>query len=390
MSPPLRSTFDKTMSVTTGPQARILIAPQAFKGTLSAQRAAAAMARGCCAAASGHVRLAPDIQPIADGGDGSIDALVSSGYARVMIDTRGATGQHGVASIGVKGDVAAVELANACGLHRQTPYGLQPLSSSSVGLGDALLSALDAAPSKLLVFIGGSASTDGGSGMLQALGARLLDANGREVAPGGQWLADIARLDLDGLDPRLRELDIVVATDVTSPLTGPDGAAQVFAPQKGANAAEVRLLDDGLRHWAHVLAAATGIDASRQPGAGAAGGVGVAAMTALNARRESGFEVLANEISLAERLAACDAVMTGEGAFDAQSLLGKGTGRIIEWARQANVPVGLVCGRIDYLPKELLELGVRASQPLDSCDAESPVGRVEQAARTVARKLLGF
>lgn len=368
-------------------QARLLIAPQAFKGTLSARRVAAAMARGACAFARGRISLSLDVCPMADGGDGSLDALVASGYTRVMTTTRGATGERRAAFVAVADRGAAVEIANACGLARQVPIGLDPLGASSHGLGDAIHTALEGDPATLTIFLGGSASTDGGAGMLQALGARLRDANGDEVHACGRSLKEITTLDVASLDPRLAGIDIVIATDVTSPLTGDRGAAYVFAPQKGATPDDVITLDAGLRHWRRLLADVAGVDAADEPGAGAAGGVGAAAMAVLRARRRSGFDAIAESVGLDARIAEADAVLTGEGTFDHQSTLGKGTGRLLAQAQKAGIPAGLVCGRIDFPAEDLGRLGAVAgvAQGHDGGGASSAV---ETATTQVVSRLL--
>ena len=368
-------------------QARLLIAPLAFKGTLSARRVAAAMARGACAFARGRIGLRLDVCPMADGGDGSLDALVASGYTRVMTTTRGATGNLGAAFVAVSDQSAAVEIANACGLARQLAFGLDPLGASSHGLGDAIRTALDSEPATLTIFLGGSASTDGGAGMLQALGASLRDAHGGEVEASGRSLREITALDITGLDPRLAGIDITIATDVTSPLTGTQGAAHVFAPQKGASPDDVIALDTGLQHWRRLLADATGVDAADEAGAGAAGGVGAAAMAILQGRCRSGFDVIAALVGLDMRIADADAVLTGEGAFDSQSMLGKGTVRLLAQAQQSGTPAGLVCGRIDVPAADLVRLGaISATAP--GHDGNGTGAAVEAATTQVVSRLL--
>ena len=334
---------------------RVLIAPLAYKGTMSARRVAAAMARGACSAASGSTcSLSLDIAPFADGGDGSVDALVASGWERVTVSTRGADGTPGTASIATSGAVVAVEIANACGLARHLPRPLDPLGASSAGLGDAILAALDLDPATVIVFLGGSASTDGGRGMLEALGARV----------------DETGISIGSLDPRCFVTRFVAATDVTSPLLGDSGAAHVFAPQKGADPAQVDELEERMGAWADALATATGVDARAWPGSGAAGGVGLALMAALGAQRESGAELLARELQLDARIAAADIVLTGEGSLDAQSLLGKGAVNLADRAHGLGVPVAMVCGRMSITPEELRAHGVASARSLTQLDAD--------------------
>jgi glycerate kinase len=219
-----------------GSALRVLLAPNAFKGSLLAADVARAMAEGVA-----RVAPAADVVsvPIADGGDGSVDAFVAAGYVRVPVVVRGPTGTPGDSSLAQRGRHAVVELASSCGM-TLLPGGVPaPMTATTEGLGDAVRAALDAGVDELLVCLGGSASTDGGTGLLSALGAVLLGAHGDVVPPGGAGLADITRLDLSGLDPRLSRLTVTLAVDVSSPLYGPTGAAAVFAPQKGASDEQV-------------------------------------------------------------------------------------------------------------------------------------------------------
>jgi glycerate kinase len=227
----------------------IVVAPNAFKGSLSAVEAAAAMS---AAAAVVFPEAGLLLRPLADGGDGSVDALLVAGFERSDVTVRLPDGRSGSVPIAVRGKEAVVELANSCGLVLTPERDRQPLTASTLGLADAVRGALDTGATRIVICVGGSASTDGGVGLLCGLGGRVLDADGRPVRPGGQWLSTIASIDLSGLDPRLADVDLLVTTDVTSPLTGPEGAAYVFAPQKGADPADVALLDDGLASWAAV------------------------------------------------------------------------------------------------------------------------------------------
>lgn len=336
---------------------KVLIAPAAFKGTLSADEAARAIGVGVHRALPhADVRLLP----IADGGDGSVDALIASGFDEHAVDVAGPTGVRHRARIAVRGSTAVVELANTCGIALLPGDAAAPMTSSTHGLGEAMRVALDLGAEFVVICLGGSASTDGGAGMLEALGARLVDAAGRPVEPGGRGLAHVAGIDLAGLDVPARTTRFTVAADVTSPLFGPGGAAHVFGPQKGASADEVAQLDAGLRTWARVLEAATGRDVADVPGAGAAGGTGAAAMAVLHAELVSGAGYVQSAVGLADAVAAADLVVTGEGHLDEQSLLGKGPVAVARIASSAGVPVIAVCGRISLTADQLRDAGFAA------------------------------
>lgn len=344
-----------------GPSPTVVVAPSAFKGTLTARAAADAMTAGVLDAVPA---AACRVLPVADGGDGSLDALVAAGFVRQPTVTRGPTGEPVASSIALRGDTAVVELAASCGLLLLPGGSPAPLRSSSAGLGDAIRAALGTSADEIVICVGGSASTDGGSGMLEALGARLIDAGGEELHGSGEALARIHDLDLSGLDPRLRGVRITVATDVTSPLLGPEGAARVFAPQKGATPEQVDILESGMESWARVLARATGVEVAAESGAGAAGGVGAACLAALGARRASGAAYILRAIGLDDAVSHADLVLTGEGRLDEQSLLGKGTGAVARVAARHAVPVVAVCGQVSLGAGSLERLGLASAVAL--------------------------
>ncbi len=233
--------------------------------------------------------------------------------------------------------------------------------------------ALDLDPTEVVVGVGGSASTDGGAGMLVALGARVLDAAGSDLPAGGAALSGAAGLDLTGLDPRLASTRLVLAADVDSPLLGPLGAAAVFGPQKGATADDVATLEAALTHWAALVAGATSTNraiSSHAPGAGAAGGVGFALLAVLGAERRSGVDTVLDLVGLDDRLAGTDLVITGEGSLDGQTLAGKAVSGVARRAATAGVPVVAVCGRVDLTPDELARLGISAAHPLSEHEAD--------------------
>ncbi|TNM38703.1 glycerate kinase [Nocardioides albidus] len=317
-----------------------MVASDKFKGSLTAAEVAAAVGAGVR-------RIRPDAvvesAPVADGGDGTLAAAEAAGFVLAPVTVTGPTGAPVRTSYARRGNVAVVELADTSGLVR-LPGGPDPMRASSRGAGEALAAAVDAGCRRLVLGIGGSASTDGGAGLLRGLGARLLAADGEEIADGGAGLARVARLDLTGLRSRLAGVELIVACDVDNPLTGPRGAAAVYGPQKGADDVQVRLLDGALSHWADVVAASTGADVRDNPGAGAAGGVGFAALALLGAELRSGIELVLELVDFERRLDGADLVVTGEGALDEQTLHGKAPAGVAAAAARAGIPVVAVCG----------------------------------------------
>ena len=307
--------------------------------------------------------------PVADGGEGTVDAAVAAGFERVPVTAAGPAGDPVRAGYARRGEVAVVELACVCGLARLPGGRPAPLTASSFGAGEVLRAALEAGARRIVLGVGGSAGTDGGAGLLQALGARVLDASGEPVRPGGAGLRDVAALDLAGLHPALhpasRSAELILAADVDNPLTGPDGAAEVYGPQKGAGPAEVAVLAAGLRRWAAVMAAAAGADWSRAPGAGAAGGVGFAALAVLGATRRPGIELVLDLAGFEAALDGADLVITGEGSLDAQSLAGKTPVGVARAAARRGVPVVAVAGRSSLTAAELAAAGHRLGLPAE-------------------------
>jgi glycerate kinase len=363
---------------------KIVVAPDKFKGSLTASQAAAAIAAGLRAGLPGADVVTI---PVADGGEGTVDAAVAAGFRRVPVTARGPTGEPVRASYARRGDAAVVELACVCGLPRLPGGRREPLAASSFGAGEVLRAALDAGARRIVLAAGGSASTDGGAGLLQALGARVLDKRGRPMGPalgGGAALHGAASLDLAGLHPALRSCSLVIATDVANPLTGPDGAAAVFGPQKGASPAQVGELASGLSHWAEVVTAATGTDWSRAPGAGAAGGVGFAALAVLGARRRPGIDVVLELAGFDKALAGAALVITGEGSLDAQSLAGKAPVGVARAAARAGIPVVAVAGRTTLTRRQLAVAGIAAIHTLSELEPD-PARSSAEAGPLLAR-----
>lgn len=366
---------------------RVVIAPDSFKESLTAPEVAAAVRRGLAA-------VWPDADydevPLADGGEGTVDALVAAlGGERVTRRVAGPLGDPVDAAYGLVDDgrTAVVEIAAASGLHLVAEPARDPAHATTRGTGELVAHALDHGARRLVLGLGGSATNDGGAGLLVGLGARVLDAGGRDLPPGGAALARAARLDLDGLHPALRAggLRVEVACDVDNPLLGPAGATAVFGPQKGVGAAEVAELDAALAQWAGVLAAATGRDERATPGAGAAGGVGAAALAALDARLRVGFELVADAVGLAGRLAGADLVVTGEGRVDAQTGRGKAPAGVVAAAAAAGVPVVVLGGSLGPGAQEVVDAGAVAVLPSVPGPAALPellAGAAEQLERT--------
>lgn len=303
----------KTTRAGTGRVPRVLIAADKFKGSLTAVQVAERVTAGLR-------RVAPDVEiealPVADGGDGTVDAAVAAGFERREVRVAGPLGHELTAAFALRGDTAVVEMAEASGLQRLPAGVFAPLTSSTYGSGELLRAALDAGARTIVFGVGGSATTDGGAGMLSALGARFADVEGEPVAPGGAALSDVATADLSGLDPRLASVDFVLASDVDNPLTGPKGAPAVYGPQKGASPDDVEILDAALGHFAAVLEQSIGSRATEYaaaPGAGAAGGIGYGALV-LGARFRPGIEVMLDVLGFAPALARATLVITGEGS----------------------------------------------------------------------------
>lgn len=323
----------------------VVIAPDKFKGTLSAAEVASALETGL-RAASPNIEVT--IVPVADGGDGTVDAAVAAGFSRQSLTASGPTGEPVNTSWARRDEQAVVELADVSGLSQLPGGRLVALTTTSRGTGEVIAAALDAGCRRVVVGIGGSASTDGGAGLLRALGVEVLDASGEPIAEGGAALAQAARLDLSGLHPALTTTPpahVTVACDVDNPLTGEHGAAAVYGPQKGATPQQVAQLDAALAHWADLVADTTGHDRRDVPGAGAAGGVGFGLMALAGADARPGAELVFDLVGLADAVRGADLVITGEGSLDEQTLRGKAPAAVAVAARSAGVTVVGVAGR---------------------------------------------
>lgn len=362
---------------------KVVVAPDKFRGSLSAPQAAQAIEDGLR-------RVQPDADvrrvPVADGGDGTVDAAVVAGFRAVEVTVVGPIGEPVTAVFALKGTTAVIEMAEASGLRRlpSGPSARTALSAGSYGTGQLITAALDAGADRVVLGVGGSASTDGGVGLASALGARFLDRAGQALAPGGGSLLDLASIDVSGLDPRLAGIDLILATDVDNPLVGEHGAAHVYAPQKGADPAAVSRLDDALRNLAAVVTDMTGRDVGSMPGAGAAGGIGATAVALLGATLSSGSEILLEMLGLTDLVSGAALVITGEGSLDAQSLRGKAPHGVAQVGVAHGVPVVAVAGRVEVEPGELAGAGIDRAYSLAEVE-DDPARRMTHAAELLTR-----
>ncbi|MBZ7397640.1 glycerate 3-kinase [Klebsiella grimontii] len=323
---------------------KIIIAPDSFKESVSASRCAQAIK-------AGFVSIFPQAEcvclPIADGGEGTVEAMVEATDGKmVMLPVMGPMGDFVGAFYGLSGDgqTAFIEMAAASGLMLVPAGERNPLRATSYGTGELIRHALDAGVRHIILGIGGSATVDGGMGMAQALGARFLDERGESVGLGGGALQRLVKIDLSDLDPRLHDCRIEVACDVDNPLLGERGAAAVFGPQKGACIEMVAVLERGLQNYARVMLAATGQDVAPMVGGGAAGGMGAAARVFLNATLKSGIDIVLEAVHLEEALRDADLVITGEGRMDSQTVGGKAPVGVARIAKKYGIPVIGIAG----------------------------------------------
>jgi glycerate kinase len=367
----------------------VVLAPDKFKGSLAAAGVAAALARGLR-------RRLPDVRvvehPVADGGEGTVEMVLRHGFRAIDREVRGPTGEPVTATYAVRGETAVVEMAAAAGLALLpggVPDDRTARTASTHGVGELVRDALDRGARRIVLAVGGSATTDGGAGMAVALGARLLRGSDAVPPAGGGSLLSAERLDLDGLDPRLTEATVVVACDVDNPLTGPQGAAAVYGPQKGATPETVAVLDGALDRWADLVAAATGRDLRDLPGAGAAGGLGFGAAALLGAEIRSGIDYLLELSGFAGTVDGADLVIVGEGSLDEQSLHGKGPVGVAAVATRAGARVVAVAGRSAVTPEQLRARGIAAVYPLSDLepDADRSMRNAAELLETTAERI---
>ena len=360
---------------------RVVIAPNAFKGCLSAREAAQAMAEGVRS-----VRPLAELVllPIADGGDGTVETLVEAAGGELRRRrVRGPLGEPVEAEYGLiaAGSTAVIEMASAAGLALVPPERRDPAIASTYGVGQLLQDARDAGVKRFIVGIGGSATNDGGAGMAQALGYHLLDDRGLELAPGGLALARLARIHMGGVHSDWRVSEVNVATDVTNPLTGPEGASAIYGPQKGASPALIEQLDAGLARLAAIIRRDLEVEVESLPGGGAAGGLGAGLVAFTRARLRGGAEMVLEALHLDDRLKGADLVLTGEGRLDSQTArFLKGPAVLARQARAAGIQVIGIAGQLAD-QAELLRL-------FDSVEASTPEGMTLADALRQARPLL--
>ena len=363
------------------PISKVLLAPDKFKGSLPAAEVAARLSAGLVRAGfDGEIVSVP----VADGGDGTVDAAVAAGFKRVDVSATGPTGQPVTASYALREGVAVIEAAQACGLALLPPGQFAPLTATTRGVGELIRAAVGLGARRIVLGVGGSATTDGGAGLLQALGARLTDSAGDELPPGGAALRRLAAVDLSGFD-NLSHVEFQLASDVDNPLLGPDGAAAVYGPQKGASPQDVTVLEAGLANWAD-LAEAAAFGEPAQPaqpaqpaepvrdaaGSGAAGGLGFAAMLFLGARMRPGIELLLELASFGARLDGAGLVIIGEGSLDQQTLRGKAPVGVVRAvaAHDPGLPVVAVAGRQALTADELRGAGIAAAYALTDIEPD--------------------
>jgi len=367
---------------------KVVVAPNAFKGTLTASQAASAIARG--------VReVFPQAEvievPVADGGDGTVDALVGAHHGKYLTaEVEGPLGDPVRAVYGLieAGRTGVVELAAASGLTLVPAGRRDPRKSSTYGFGQVLEAVRGTGVNQVIAGIGGSATNDGGAGMAQALGYRLLDARGVDLPRGGAALARLARIDPSRFDRGWLAVNVMVACDVTNPLTGPQGASAVYGPQKGADEAAVRELDAALSRFAAMIERDLGKHVADVPGAGAAGGVGAGLMAFLGARLVPGAALIVTESGFDEKIRGADLVITGEGRVDSQTAYGKAPGEVAKRAQAARIPVLLIAGSKAPGWEALSDLGVTAVVTLDEegDNLQQPMGDAGEVLRRAAAR----
>lgn len=373
----------------------ILIAPDKFRGSLDADEVCLAAERGVLMAfPSARVHKAP----LADGGEGTAHILTKNQNGRfVEIEARDPLGRVIKAAYGLSADgkTAFIEMAAASGLSLLTGEERNPLLTSTYGTGEMIVHALETGAEKIILGIGGSATTDAGTGMAAALGFRFLDDNGLEITPDGGSLARITAIDEKNVHPLLSRSEVVVACDVTNPLYGKNGAAFVYGPQKGADGPMVALLDEGLRSFSKTASAHFGKNLADSPGSGAAGGVGAGAVWFLNARLHEGIQIVMDELKIPEKIRSMDLVITGEGKADEQTLNGKVVKGLASLCRESGVRLALICGTLAITPEQAEEAGITyatsvLNRPMDLETAQRETGeRITEAVFYLTRLIAG-
>ena len=372
---------------------KVVVAPDSFKGSLTASEA-------CDAIENGLLKVFPDADiikvPMADGGEGTVRSLVdATGGKVVSCRVTGPLGEQTKAFYGILGDgtTAVIEMASASGLPLVPKDRKNPCFTTTYGTGELIKAAMDRGCRRLIIGIGGSATNDGGVGMAEAVGVKFLDANGSQIKRGGGFLSDLDRIDMSGLDMRVKEAEFVVACDVDNPLTGPRGASAVYGPQKGATPEMVQILDRGLYNLARVIKKDVGVDVNDIPGSGAAGGLGAGLIAFTSAELKKGIEIVIETTGLKEKLQGADLVITGEGKTDFQTLFGKTPIGVANCAKENDIPVVIISGGYSEDALELYEHGIDALTTIvkGPCSVDDAIKRagelMRDAAESVARKI---
>ncbi|WP_032093628.1 glycerate kinase [Necropsobacter rosorum] len=370
---------------------KFVIAPDSFKESLTALEVAEAIEIGLkkIFPAAEYVKI-----PMADGGEGTVQSLVDATQGKMInVEVCAPLGNNVSAFFGLSGDnqTAIIEMAAASGLHLVPSAQRNPLKTTSFGTGELIRAALDLGVKKIILGLGGSATNDGGIGMLQALGAKFLDKQNKQIGFGGEHLSEIKTIDLSELDPRLQDIELDVACDVNNPLCGNTGASAIFGPQKGATAAMIEVLDNALRHFSHLVENQYGLNIRDKPGAGAAGGMGGGLLLLPKVRLKSGVKIIIDTLNLTEVVKDADMVITGEGRMDGQSVLGKTPIGVAQTAKAFNKPVIAIVGSLREDYEAIYDHGIDAVFPIirqiDSLEATLKCGRENliSTAQNVAR-----
>ena len=377
---------------------KIIIAPDSFKESLTASQVANAIEEGI-------IRRLPNAEickiPMADGGEGTLETLINSyGGQKFHHEVSGPLGQAVTATFGLlnKDETAVIEMASASGLELTRPEGRNPLITSTFGTGELILAALDKGAKKIIIGLGGSATNDGGAGMMSALGVRFLDRQGKELVSGGAALAELESIDTSRLDPRIANTEFIVACDVNNPLTGQQGASYVFGPQKGASPEQVRLLDQALAQYADTIESQLNITVNTLPGAGAAGGMGAALIAFMKATLKPGIELVLDFVSFDRAVKNANLVITGEGRMDAQSIHGKTPVGVAQAAKVYDIPVIAITGSLGEGVELVYDHGIDAvysiiQKPVTLQEAletgyENLVKTAENIARTLTLRVV--
>ena len=373
---------------------KVVLAPQGFKESLTGMEIANAMSIGV-------KRVWPDVEtvliPVADGGDGTLQALVDSSDGEVRVarveDAIGRVIEADWGALG-NGTTAVIEVANAVGLARLTSEERDVRNASTRGVGQLFIEALDAGFTDFIIGVGGSATNDGGAGMIQAMGGKLTDSNGKDLAPGGVALSDLAHIDISGLDPRMADVNVVVACDVNNPLCGPRGASAIFGPQKGATSEDIQLLDAALANFAEVISKDLNTDVADIPGAGASGGLGAGLMGFFGARLRLGADIVLEAVGLEKHLVDAELVIVGEGQFDRSTVFNKSPVAVAQRAKIRGIPVIGIAGSLGAGFAEVHDHGIDAvfslvSRPMSLKAAMDDTKRLvaiatEEACRAIA------